>query len=212
MLLQASIGLSLSIFPLLASPSPSQARPDLPSGGLVAQAPPSGPSASWNAKVDPRSEATIALLNPAVQPYARELIRRATAQGIQVKVIGGFRTFKEQDKLYCQGRDIPYCKGMYTPGKIVTNAKGGYSNHNFGIAFDVGIFNGKDYLPESPNYAAVGKIGKALGLEWGGDWITIKDRPHFQLRPQWAKNLSEKDMLTELRQRASAVPPKPFYP
>lgn len=26
----------------------------------------------------------------------------------------------------------------------------------------------------------IGKIGEALGLEWGGGWKKIIDRPHFQ--------------------------------
>jgi len=207
--LHAAVGLSLS--PLLAWTLTGLANPSHVTAALLAQASTS-PSASWNAKVDPRSEATIQQLNSVVQPYARELVRRAAAKGIEIKVIGGFRTFKEQDKLYCQGRNIPECKGLYTPGSKVTNAKGGFSNHNFGIAFDIGVFNGTKYLPESSSYVEVGKIGRSLGLEWGGDWTTFKDRPHFQLRPQWAKDLSEKEMLAELRRRVSSVPPKPFYP
>jgi peptidoglycan L-alanyl-D-glutamate endopeptidase CwlK len=43
-----------------------------------------------------------------------------------------------------------------------------------------------------------------LGLEWGGSWKTIVDQPHFQLRPTWASNLSEKDMLAELRNRKAS--------
>lgn len=207
--LQAAVGFSLS--PLLAWTLTGLANPSHVAPALLAQAP-TAPSASWNAKVDLRSETTIQQLDPAVRPYARELVRRAAAQGIEIKVIGGFRTYQEQDKLFCQGRNIPECKGLYTPEPIVTNAKGGYSNHNFGIAFDIGVFNGTKYLPESSSYVEVGKIGRSLGLEWGGDWTTFKDRPHFQLRPQWAKDLSEKEMLAELRRRASSVPPKPFYP
>jgi peptidoglycan L-alanyl-D-glutamate endopeptidase CwlK len=33
-------------------------------------------------------------------------------------------------------------------------------------------------------FEKVGAIGKKLGLEWGGGWTSIKDRPHFQL-PDW---------------------------
>jgi peptidoglycan L-alanyl-D-glutamate endopeptidase CwlK len=170
------------------------------------------PGPGWNAKVDPRSEKTIQDLNPEVKPYARELVRRAAAKGIEVKVIGGYRSIEQQTRLYCQGRNIPECRGLYKPGPIVTNAKGGHSNHNFGIAFDIGIFQGTKYLPESPKYIEVGKIGRSLGLEWGGDWTTIKDRPHYQLRPSWAVQLSEKEMLKELRRRSGAKPQVPFYP
>ena len=40
-----------------------------------------------------------------------------------------------------------------------------------------------------------------LGLEWGGNWKTFLDEPHFQLRPKWAGDMRERDMLAELRTR-----------
>lgn len=144
-------------------------------------------------RVDPRSEKTIATLVPEVQPMARALVQKAAAQGITIKVISGLRTYAEQEALYAQGRTAP--------GNKVTNARGGFSNHNFGIAFDVGVFEGSKYLPESPKYKAVGALGTDLGLEWGGSWKTIVDEPHFQLRPQWAEGMPERDMLAQLRIR-----------
>ena len=144
-------------------------------------------------KVDDRSERVIATLLPEVQPYARALVSKAAANGITIKVISGLRTYDEQNDLYAQGRT--------KSGEIVTNARGGYSNHNFGIAFDIGVFEGSKYLDESPKYKAVGALGTDLGLEWGGNWKTIQDEPHFQLRPNWASDLSERDMLAELRSR-----------
>jgi len=143
--------------------------------------------------VDARSEAVIQTLHPSARPYARALVNKAASIGIDIKVISGLRTFAEQDKLYAQGRT--------TPGKKVTNAKGGQSNHNYGIAFDVGVFDGPKYLPNSPKYKVVGGIGQELGLEWGGTWTSIVDQPHFQLRPDWARNESERDMLVELFRR-----------
>jgi peptidoglycan L-alanyl-D-glutamate endopeptidase CwlK len=151
------------------------------------------PPAATNDKVDDRSEKVIATLLPEVQPYARALVTKAGADGITIKVISGLRTYDEQNDLYAQGRT--------KPGRIVTNARGGFSNHNFGIAFDVGVFEGSQYLDESPKYKAVGVLGMDLGLEWGGNWKTIQDEPHFQLRPKWAGDLSERDMLAELRSR-----------
>jgi peptidoglycan L-alanyl-D-glutamate endopeptidase CwlK len=143
--------------------------------------------------VDPRSEGIIATLLPEVHPYARALVHQAAVAGIEIKLISGLRTYAEQDELYAQGRT--------KPGKIVTNAKGGHSNHNFGIAFDIGVFENGNYLDESPAYKGVGAIGVGLGLEWGGNWKTIEDQPHFQLRPKWAANEPESDMLAELRAR-----------
>ena len=144
-------------------------------------------------KVDDRSEKIIATLLLEVQPYARALIAKAAANGITIKVISGLRTYDEQNDLYAHGRT--------KPGHIVSNARGGYSNHNFGIAFDIGVFEGSKYLDESPKYKAVGALGTDLGLEWGGNWKTIQDEPHFQLRPKWASDLGERDMLAELRSR-----------
>ena len=145
-------------------------------------------------KVDERSEKNIATLLPDVQPIARALVQKAAANGITIKIISGLRTYAEQDALYAKGRTAP--------GLKVTNARSGFSNHNFGIAFDIGVFSGSSYLPESPKYKAVGVLGTDLGLEWGGNWTSIVDQPHFQLRPRWAVELIEKDMLAELRNRA----------
>lgn len=148
------------------------------------------------ATVDARSEAVIATLLPEVQPIARALVQKAAAIDIQIKVISGSRTYAEQDALYAKGRT--------EPGDKVTNAKGGYSNHNFGMAFDIGVFSGNKYLPDSPKYKAVGTLGLELGLEWGGTWTSIVDQPHFQLRPAWAADLSEKELLTALRDRLAS--------
>ncbi len=148
---------------------------------------------------DARSEATIATLLPEVRPYARALVRLAADCGLTIKIISGLRTYAEQDKLYAQGRT--------RPGDIVTKARGGYSNHNFGIAFDVGVFQGTRYLGTSPAYKAVGALGCQIGLEWGGNWKSIQDEPHFQLRPTWAAGVPESKLLAGLRQRVAAGEP-----
>jgi peptidoglycan L-alanyl-D-glutamate endopeptidase CwlK len=143
--------------------------------------------------VDPRSEKVIATLLPEVRPIARALVQKAQQSDIQIKILSALRTYVEQDELYSKGRT--------NPGPKVTNARGGFSNHNFGIAFDVGVFEGSKYLGDSVKYKAVGVLGMDLGLEWGGSWKTIVDQPHFQLRPEWATSLNERDMLAELRAR-----------
>ena len=143
--------------------------------------------------VDARSEACISTLHERVRPYARSLVQRAAAAGITIKIISGLRTYADQAALYAQGRT--------KPGTKVTNASAGYSNHNFGLAFDVGVFSGSKYLEESPLYKAVATIGIDLGLEWGGSWKTITDQPHYQLRPAWANDMSESAMLSGLRTR-----------
>ena len=154
------------------------------------------PPAQAIAMVDARSEKAIATLLPQVQPMARALVQKAAVSGIAIRILSGLRSYEEQDALYAQGRSAP--------GSIVTNARGGYSNHNFGIAFDVGVFEGNRYLGDSPKYKAVGVLGMDLGLEWGGSWKTIVDQPHYQLRPGWAADLSERQMLAEMRSRRAS--------
>ena len=124
---------------------------------------------------DDRTEKNIATLIPKAQEKAREFMAALKAAGINAKIISGTRNYDEQDALYAQGRTAP--------GRKVTNAKGGYSNHNFGIAWDIGIFSESNgYLEESPLYDKAGSIGHAIGLEWGGAWSTFQDKPHFQLK------------------------------
>lgn len=143
--------------------------------------------------IDERSEGNLKGLHLSVQFMARNLVRECAKQGITIKVTSGLRSYEEQNALYEQGRT--------KPGKRVTDARGGYSNHNFGIAFDVTIFKGKSPVWESPQYKIVGAIGKRLGLEWGGDWKSFQDEPHFQLRPNWAIGMPERTMLAEMRSR-----------
>jgi peptidoglycan L-alanyl-D-glutamate endopeptidase CwlK len=128
------------------------------------------------AEVDDRSEKNIATLLEPVRPIARALVHAAAKEGITVKVISGTRTYAEQDALYAKGRTAP--------GSKVTNARGGYSNHNFGVAFDIGVFDGAKYITDGPEYDRIGAIGKKLGLMWGGDWTSFKDKPHFEYNPK----------------------------
>jgi peptidoglycan LD-endopeptidase CwlK len=121
---------------------------------------------------DGRSESNIQTLLPAAQRKARDFMKQVRAAQISIKIISGTRTFAEQDELFRQGRT--------KPGPIVTNARGGQSNHNFGVAWDIAVFKNGQFLGESPLYKKVGGIGKGLGLEWGGDWPKFVDEPHFQ--------------------------------
>ena len=126
---------------------------------------------------DLRSEGNIQTLQPKAQEKARTFLKQVNdslgGSDVVFKIISGTRTYAEQDALFAQGR-------TKFPGPIVTNARGGQSNHNFGVAWDIGLFKAGQYIPESPLYRKAGDIGKSLGLEWCGDWQKIQDEPHFQ--------------------------------
>lgn len=132
-----------------------------------------------------KSEARLADIHPAIRELAVELIKRSHAEGINILITQGYRSIEYQNSLYAQGRT--------TKGNIVTNAKGGYSFHNFGLAFDFAVYakNGKDInWTVNSEWKRVGAIGQSLFvtingkkhyLEWGGAWKGFVDYPHFQL-------------------------------
>lgn len=147
-------------------------------------------------RFDGRTEATLQTILPAAQRVMRELLALLRYARFDARAISGTRTYAEQAELFAIGRRGD---GRGT----VTNARPGQSLHNFGIAIDVGIFEGGKYLGDSPLYAKAGAIGREIpGLEWGGDWHSFKDLPHYQL----ATGLS----LGELR--AAFEVGRPFLP
>jgi len=143
-------------------------------------APPPAPAETFSA----RTERVLASLLPQVQPAFRALLGAArevaAKHGLTVEAISGLRTYAAQDDLYAQGRT--------RPGRIVTKAKAGYSNHNFGTALDMGLFRGRSYVDaDEPDlagrvYREIAKWAAELGIAWGGDWKTFKDTPHFEYK------------------------------
>jgi peptidoglycan L-alanyl-D-glutamate endopeptidase CwlK len=137
-------------------------------------------------ELDLRSEGHIQTLHPRAQEAARVFVRKVLDAGITIRIISGTRTYAEQNALFRIGR-------FGDTRAKVTNSRGGQSNHNFGIAWDIGVFKDGKYLPESTLYTTAAGKGLFEGLEWGGNWVTFKDRPHYQV----ATGLS----ITEVRER-----------
>jgi len=124
-----------------------------------------------------------AALHPAVAEKKDQLISQAADRGINVVITQDFRSIEEQDTLYEKGRTAE--------GNIVTNAKGGESYHNFGLAIDFALMSVNGQVIWDMNYDGNGnskadwmevvEIAKGLGFEWGGDWKQFKDYPHLQM-------------------------------
>ena len=121
------------------------------------------------------SEKRLQQLHPALAAAVRAAIKDLARSGTVVEVVQGLRTFEEQDELFAKGRT--------KPGQIVTQARGGESNHNFGLAVDLCPFtNDKpDWNAPMAVWAAIGTAAMAHGLEWGGQWKKFLDKPHVQL-------------------------------
>lgn len=127
----------------------------------------------------------IEKLHPLVRGEVKKIIKecdKALTGKAKVRITQGLRSFEEQEKLYAIGR--------ITKGKKVTNAKAGQSIHNYGLAVDIClIIDGKtaswDTAKDWDNdgiadwYECV-KIFAKHGWEWGGNWKTFKDLPHFE--------------------------------
>ncbi|AIQ69527.1 M15 family metallopeptidase [Paenibacillus graminis] len=131
-----------------------------------------------------KSQARLVGLHPVLVAATVALIERCYARGVPIVITQGLRTIAEQDSLYAKGRT--------KPGQIVTNAKGGHSYHNYGLAIDFGLLqlDGRNVSWDTTrdgdsdrvaDWQEVVQEAKALGFEWGGDWTSIKDYPHFQM-------------------------------
>ena len=127
--------------------------------------------------VDGRSEANIRSLQLVAQPLARRSLRALRAAALDARIISGTRGYDEQNALFRRGR-------FDNPGPRVTNARGGQSWHNFGLAWDIGLFEAGRYVTADTNYKSAAAHGKVAGLEWGGDWKTFPDFPHYQVGAQ----------------------------
>ena len=129
--------------------------------------------------------ARIELLHPKLRTEAKEIyiaIYNALKGRAAVRFTHTLRTIAEQDALYAQGRT--------KPGKKVTNAKGGSSYHNYGLAIDIClILDGKEASWDTSkdfdkdgisDWMEAVAIFKSRGWEWGGEFKSFKDAPHFQ--------------------------------
>ena len=115
----------------------------------------------------------IAELLPAVQVKCTGFVQKCKEAGIDVIITSTFRDFESQDALYAKGRTAP--------GKIVTNAQGGDSYHNYRVAFDfVPVVDGKAMWDDTKVFQQCGLIAEACGLEWAGRWKSFKEMAHCQ--------------------------------
>ncbi len=95
-------------------------------------------------------------------------------------------------------RSVAEQNALFSKRPKVTNAKGGQSIHNYGLAFDIVLLydndgNGtfeeaswsmiRDFDKDSKaDWTEIVNYFKSKGWEWGGDWRSFKDAPHFQLK------------------------------
>lgn len=124
-------------------------------------------------------------LLPYVKYLWQQLKKYCAEEGIDIILTGTVR-----DATYQQ-----YCKDN---GSSSTAAIGA---HAFGRAFDVCI-NSKADAYNAKTFKRIGEIGKMLGLEWGGDWTSFPDEPHFQ----YVQGLTNAQLRAGVRKIMPTVP------
>ncbi|MGG4434630.1 peptidoglycan-binding protein [Priestia megaterium] len=122
-----------------------------------------------------RSEIKLKGVHGTIRDMVIQLIKKAYDQKIYVAITQGFRSIDEQNALYAQGRT--------TGGSIVTNARGGYSFHNYGLAVDFVLLNESKQPVWNVNdkWMSVVRMATGMGFSSGAYWSSFKDYPHLEL-------------------------------
>jgi peptidoglycan L-alanyl-D-glutamate endopeptidase CwlK len=128
----------------------------------------------------------IALLHPIVRAKAEQLVQLARGQGITLKLTEGYRPPERQASLLTAG---------------ATDAKPGWSFHQYGLAVDVVPLDAQGkawWEPPAGVWETIGRIGESLGFTWGGRFpptakLPLGHRPHFEFHPGFTiRDLVEK--------------------
>lgn len=141
----------------------------------------------------------IQLMHPKVRKEVLDAYTyvnsKLLGKGVRLRFAYTLRTNAEQDALYAQGRTKLWDANGKRLGKV-TNAKGGQSIHNYGLAFDIvilldkngdGVFEAASWDTKSDNdkdgmsdWMEVVRYFKSIGWVWGGEWKSFPDAPHFE--------------------------------
>ena len=143
--------------------------------------------------VDQKTLERIKTLHPKLRSEVEDLylnkIVPALAGRAQCRFAYTLRTVAEQNELYAQGRTKLFDVNGKRLGKV-TNANGGQSIHNYGLALDIVLLVDNktaswDMVTDfdkdgKSDWMEVINIFKEAGWVWGGDWKSIKDAPHVE--------------------------------
>ena len=121
-----------------------------------------------------RNKEELSYLDPIAKDIADRVYKEWETNGEEVLITDAYRSNDEQDALYAKGRT--------EPGPVVTNASGGYSLHNYGVAIDIVPItpNGEADWSDYDSFERLANVAKKHGMEWGGDWTSFPDAPHLQ--------------------------------
>ena len=145
-------------------------------------------------KLDNATQTKIQLLHPTIREEVKHLVNEANsklAPNVQIRIVQGLRTFAEQDALFLKR-------------PRVTRAKGGQSNHNYGVAIDFALLiNGTEISwdmkkdmdnDNQADWIEVVQTFVKAGWYWGN---TFGDFPHLTK----VKESSWKELLVKYNKK-----------
>lgn len=131
---------------------------------------------------DPITFDRIQTIHPDLRTELGGIYKDILERGVSIRFAQVYRTFEQQEALYAKGRTAP--------GNKVTNARGGQSYHNYGLAVDIVLLlPGRKVSWDRTldldgdgmsDWSEVVHVFKSYGWSWGGDWRSFKDYPHFE--------------------------------
>lgn len=137
---------------------------------------------------DSISISRVQALHPMIREDVTKFITEAEESlGVTLRIVQGLRTIEEQNELYAKGRT--------KPGAKVTNARGGSSYHNYGLAID--LVEIKDAKANwNFKYELLLPFAEKYGFKWGGHFTSIMDKPHFEktFGLHWKEMLKRNDL------------------
>ena len=132
--------------------------------------------------LEPWQEALVEELHPSLQAQARAMINHGQYEDINVHPDLVYRSPEDQDAEYARGRS----EDGEEIGPTVTDARGGQSAHQYGLAMDIRIYDdfgvsNWDYY-RNPDWARMVEIGESYGFYPGAyfPWDD-PDFPHFEI-------------------------------
>lgn len=138
-----------------------------------------------------RSLKTLATVDERMQRVVKRAIDLTTVDFV---VVQGRRTHDEQARLYGQGRTAAQMAAaglptVYAQPKVPKVTWTMKSNHLSGRAVDLAAYvDGRIVWAPTSLYAKIADamahaaIVEKVAVDWGGNWATTKDYPHFELR------------------------------
>lgn len=128
----------------------------------------------------------IMTLHPELRNEAISIFNEIEESGVIPRCTFAYRSWPDQDLIYSYGRTRPN-PNTSNPNAIATNAKAGFSFHNYGLAIDCCLLRKGDMFSLTADddkdgiadWLEMVKIFEAHGWEAGYRW-KMQDSPHFQ--------------------------------